>query len=158
MFSLIIVLCRVLTNSAGAESCYGDLCSNQTKQERLENIPCLTHHGCHRGLDEKTKSWWCERFHTWWWCLDKVWSSDSDVFYFVAFPAQSSKEGQHQRTEPTGSGKTNNVTEEDRKYGQTQQHESPSQHKVLLQGQRSRVCYQIYNLNSIWFQFYDTST
>lgn len=43
-------LALVLTHSAGAEGCYGDLCSNQTKEEGLEYIPGATHHGCHRHL------------------------------------------------------------------------------------------------------------
>lgn len=58
--------------------------------------------------------------------------SGSDVFNLVGFPAQSGQEGQHQRTETTGSSETNYMTEEDRKYGQTQQHKSPSQHQLLL--------------------------
>lgn len=62
--------------------------------------------------------------------------SESDVCYLVFFPAQSSQKGQHQCTKTTSSSKTNNMTEEDRKYGQTQQHEGSPQHQVLLQGDR----------------------
>lgn len=78
----------VLTHSAGVEVCYGDFCSNQTKQERLENIPWLANHGCHRSLDinmhtsglttlsgiNNSKSRWCVMM-----CKNDVTESQCDL-------------------------------------------------------------------------------
>lgn len=47
-------------------------------------------------------------------------------------PAQRSDEGQDQGAEPTCPRSPDHLSEEDRKYGQTQQQESPPQGQVLL--------------------------
>lgn len=48
------VTLSVLTHSAGVERRDGDLSSNQTKQERLENVPAAADHGRHRRLETRT--------------------------------------------------------------------------------------------------------
>lgn len=54
--------------------------------------------------------------------------------YLVSLPAQRCHEGQDQGAQTASAGKTNNMSKEDGKYGQAQQHEGSLHNQVLLQG------------------------